>query len=137
MIYDVTGDSIAIGVAQAAKPPPALVQAYPGIGSSFAARLIPPTRHRLIVSMGTNDDPRGSTRAFRRYMRKALDGRRCVAWLMIRRHPRFNAILRREAQRNHRLRLVSVRGVHTTDGIHPTAKGYAKLARRATKTLAP
>jgi len=94
----------------------------------------------VVVSLGTNDDPRAVER-FRTAIRAALatvGSGRCVVWPNIVR-PRtlgatyegLNRVLSQEAAANRRLRVVDWRGLTRThpawlreDGVHGTVAGY-------------
>jgi lysophospholipase L1-like esterase len=105
----------------------------------------------LVVSLGTNDDPR-STAAFRRAVRHVLAAtapRGCVVWPTIVRPPlagrsyaALNRVLAREAARSPRLRLVDWvglvrrhRGWLARDGVHARAAGYRARARAIVAAL--
>jgi lysophospholipase L1-like esterase len=98
----------------------------------------------LVISAGTNDDPRGVStfaRAISDILRAAGDGR-CVVWPTIRRPPavgasydRFNRALARAASRHSTLVLVDWVGMlrrHpawlSRDGVHVSVAGYRARA---------
>ena len=98
----------------------------------------------LVISAGTNDDPRGVstfTRAISDILRAAGDDR-CVVWPTIRRPPAvgasyhgFNRALARAASRNPNLVLVDWVGIvrrHpgwlSRDGVHVSVEGYRARA---------
>lgn len=85
----------------------------------------------VLVSLGANDpdDPR----AFRVVVRRVLRGRRCVAWVVPPRRPRLARVLRIEHRKNPRMHPVVLTGLARPDGVHPTARGYARLALRLSR----
>jgi lysophospholipase L1-like esterase len=99
----------------------------------------------IVVSLGTNDDPRQLgmfRRAIRATMRVA-GRRRCVVWANIVRPPvagtsyrGMNVVLAREARRRRNLRVFQWarmarrhRSWFGADGVHPSAVGYRARAR--------
>lgn len=128
------GDSIALGLAaylHATK-----VDAVVGRGSQAGVEAIAHDfAKRAVVDLGVNDDPRAPfAKAFVKRIPLVLDGRECVVWLTMRRHPAFNAALRNAALRDRRL--VVVDGiVPTVDGTHPTVPGDRTLAARIRRAL--
>jgi len=128
MIF-VTGDSLAVGIAPYVHE--RVVDAAVGRASRAGLRAILGRRNAvLLVSLGANDadrDPR-----FVRRVRAALVGRRCVAWLAPSQRPHLRSVLRSAARADARLRIVSMRGVRLSDGVHPDPSGYRVLAGRMT-----
>jgi lysophospholipase L1-like esterase len=108
--------------------------------------------HYVVVSLGTNDDPRAVERfraAIRTVLATAGSGR-CVVWPNIVR-PRtlgatyegLNRVLSQEARANRRLRVVDWRGLtrlHPAwlreDGVHGTVAGYRGRAAAIARALA-
>ena len=105
----------------------------------------------IVVSLGTNDDPRQLTmfrRAIRSTMRVA-GRRRCVVWANIVRPPvagrsyrGMNVVLAREARRRRNLRVFQWarmarrhRYWFGSDGVHPTGVGYRARARGIAKLV--
>jgi lysophospholipase L1-like esterase len=156
----VVGDSLAAGTApylprllpgwtihqQAA----AGVQTHEGVDRVRSLRLRLPAH--LVVSLGTNDDPRLVT-AFRRSVRTvvALAGTgRCVVWPNIVRPPAFgvsyvgfNRALAAEARLAAGLRVVNWAAMTRAhpewlrrDGVHATAAGYRARAAAIARALA-
>jgi lysophospholipase L1-like esterase len=98
----------------------------------------------LVISAGTNDDPRGVSRFARAIssILRAAGGGRCVVWPTIRRPPAvgssydaFNRALARAASRHPNLVLVDWVGIlrkHpawlSRDGVHVTVEGYRARA---------
>ena len=99
----------------------------------------------IVVSLGTNDDPR-AVDAFRNALEATLEiaGRtRCVVWTNIVRPPvggvgygDLNQVLAEQARRHSNLRVVDWvdlvrrnRGWLASDGVHVTAAGYQARAR--------
>jgi hypothetical protein len=125
----VAGDSLAVGVAPHVHR--ARVDAAVGRGSAEGVRRIRNHGDRvLIVSLGVNDPP-SAGQSFRQRVRLVLEGRECVAWITIPSRPELTAVLRTEANRDRRLRLVSMTGIALADGVHPTS--YRTLAGRAVR----
>jgi len=120
------GDSLAVGIAAASHVP---AKAMVGRTSKQAAPLIARAPDDVLwVSLGANDpDAPGP---FRVLVRRALRGRTCVAWLEPPRKPRLQSELRQASHRDHRLHVVSLKGVRRADGIHPGPAGYRLLAKR-------
>jgi hypothetical protein len=132
MAWLLTGDSIAVGLAQHTHP--AAQVAKVGQDSTAGARAIRSDSHtRIVVSLGVNDDPRHAHH-FRQNVREILTGRECVVWLTIPSHPEFNRVLRTERRRNRRLRLVDA-DVPMRDHVHPTPGGYRQIADRSRRAL--
>ena len=108
--------------------------------------------HYVVISLGTNDDPRAVER-FRAEVRSVLataGSRRCVVWPNIVR-PRtlgatyagLNRVLAEEAAANRRLRVVDWQGLvraHPawlrSDGVHGTVAGYRGRAAAIARALA-
>ena len=108
--------------------------------------------HYLVLSLGTNDDPRAVTR-FRESIRAVLavaGSRRCVVWPNIVR-PRtlgatyagLNRALAEEAAAHSRLKVVDWRGLTKAhqdwlraDGVHATVAGYRGRAAAIARALA-
>lgn len=147
------GDSLAVGTQ------PYLRRALPGwrirasVDISRHAQEGPAVMRRLgsrlprviVVSLGTNDDPR-ATGVFRRAIRQTMrvaGRRRCVVWANIVRPPvagagygRMNRVLAQEARRRRNLRVFqwarmarAHRGWFGPDRVHPSGVGYAARAR--------
>jgi hypothetical protein len=126
-----SGDSLAVGLA--AYIHHVKVDARVGRRSAEGAAII--RRYpddTVYVSLGANDSDR-DTAAFRRRVKLVVRGRECVAWLQIPRHPRLTHVLRTTPG----VKVVSIAGVHRSDGIHPTAEGYRVLARRMEQVCDP
>lgn len=106
----------------------------------------------VVVSLGTNDDPRALERfrgAIRTVLATAASGR-CVVWPNLVR-PRtlgatyegLNRVLSQEARANRRLRVVDWRGLTRLhpewlreDGVHGTVAGYRGRAAAIARALA-
>jgi len=147
------GDSLAVGTALYLRP------ALPGWAIRTSADISrhasegPPVLRRLgsrlprviVMSLGTNDDPR-ALGLFRRAIRSTMriaGPRRCVVWANIVRPPvagagygAMNAVLAREAGRRRNLRLFNWvrmarahRGWFGPDRVHPSGVGYRARAR--------
>ena len=99
----------------------------------------------IVVSLGTNDDPR-SLGAFRRAIRATMrvaGRRRCVVWANVVRprvggvgYGQMNRVLAQEARRRRNLRVFqwarmarANRHWFGRDGVHPSGAGYAARAR--------
>jgi len=99
----------------------------------------------IVVSLGTNDDPR-SLGTFRRAIRTTMrvaGRRRCVVWANVVRPPvggagygGLNRVLAREARRRRNLRIFqwarmarAHRGWFGPDRVHPSGVGYRARAR--------
>ena len=99
----------------------------------------------IVVSLGTNDDPRslGAFRAAIRATMQVAGGRRCVVWANIVRPPvagmgygGMNRVLGQEAQHRRNLRVFqwaqmarAHRGWFGPNGVHPSGVGYQARAR--------
>ena len=99
----------------------------------------------IVVSLGTNDDPRslGAFRAAIRATMRVAGRRRCVVWANIVRPPvagagygGLNRVLGQEARRRRNLRVFqwaqmarAHRGWFGPDGVHPSGVGYRARAR--------
>lgn len=127
------GDSLAVGIG-AQSPAQVRVDARVGRTSEQAARaLLRAPESRLWVSLGANDNDR-DPEAFRSIVRIATQGRVCVAWVDPPQRPRLRRVLREEARRDERLKVVSIHGVHRSDGVHPGNDGYRTLERRLARS---
>lgn len=126
------GDSIAVGLSDYLHVP---VDARVGIGSGAgAARIARRPESRVVVSLGANDDPVQGVRVFERRVRMVLRGRERVVWLTVPSRPRVNRALRRVAAADERLLLVDGR-VPSSDGVHPSGRGYRRLAAKIRRRL--
>ena len=164
----VNGDSLGVGTApylRTALRRWRLAQSY-DVSRHLDGRTVAAIRARrarlapvLIISLGTNDDPRGGAQ-FARGVRAIMDiagRRRCVVWPNIVRPAHrgvgfegFNATLARAAARRSNLRIVDWVGIARRnpgwigrDGVHPNAAGYraraqaiARAAERCRRSLA-
>lgn len=105
----------------------------------------------VVVSLGTNDDPR-AVAAFRRAIRATMriaGRRRCVVWANIVRPPvagvgygRMNTVLAQEARRRRNLRVFqwarmarAHRHWFGPDRVHPSGVGYRARARGIAKVV--
>jgi lysophospholipase L1-like esterase len=105
----------------------------------------------ILVSLGTNDDPR-QLGVFRRAVRATMriaGRRRCVVWVNIVRPPvagasyrGMNVVLGREARRRRNLRVFNWARVARRhrywfggDGVHPSAAGYRARARGVARAV--
>lgn len=106
------------------------------------ARLAELAPSLVLISLGTNDgpDPQRFTSRLRRAL-AAIPADSCVVWSSILRPRRkspykaLNAVLRREARRDHRLHVIDWAGavrrgdVVLPDGLHPDTAGYRHRSR--------
>ena len=105
----------------------------------------------IVVSLGTNDDPR-ALGAFRRAIRSTMavaGRRRCGVWANIVRPPQagagyrgLNTVLAREARARRNLRVFqwarmarTHRAWFGSDGVHPSGAGYQARARGIAKEV--
>jgi lysophospholipase L1-like esterase len=117
-----TGDSLAVGISAFLHVP---VDARVGRTSRQGLVHIQHSDASVLyVSLGAND-PDDPT-PFRRRVRLALQGRRCVAWVQVPRRPRLNRVLATTKG----VRVVRLTGIHRGDGVHPDGAGYRLLAKR-------
>lgn len=143
----VTGDSIAVMLAEAWPGKVPVVEAQVGISSSASARVLVPLLESLddsgltVVALGTNDDA-SSSAAFAETVRKVVAAAPgCVAWLTVHREQggqtweSFNEVLRSSERSFRRLVLVDWDALASStpeavypDGIHPTPSGVRQLA---------
>ena len=156
----VLGDSLAVGTEPylpALLPGWQLRQiAHVGVttatGAARVHALAPTLPRYLVLSLGTNDDPRAVER-FRAAIRSVLTSAgtaRCIVWPNIVR-PRtlgasyagLNGALAAEATSDHRLRIVDWRGLTRAhprwlraDGVHATVAGYRGRAAALARALA-
>lgn len=127
------GDSLAVGIG-AQSPAQVRVDAREGRTAGEAVRALRRApESSLWVSLGANDNDRDPA-AFRSVVRIALKGRVCVAWVDPPQRPRLRRVLREEARRDGRLKVVSIKGVSRADGVHPGPTGYKTLGRRLARS---
>ena len=133
MAFLLAGDSIAVGLQLYGLRPNSSAVRVGRRTAQGAAIIAKRPEKRVVVSLGTNDDP-GDTKMFRASIKRVLNGRSCVIWLTLPRHKAFNDILRQEDRRYKRLHRVNA-AVPTSDGIHPTVAGYKAINTKVRKKL--
>lgn len=127
------GDSLAVGIG-AQSPAHIRVDAKVGRTSAETVQALRKApEDRLWVSLGANDSD-DSTLGLRVAIKYALHGRTCVGWVEPPRRPRQRKILREAARRDERLKVVSIHGVHRSDGVHPGPQGYRTLVQRLARS---
>lgn len=122
----IIGDSIALGVANLNRS--CQSQAVSGITSREHIHRFSQPIHasRVLISLGSNDDPGQSSEAWLRQVRaRVVTGR--VAWLLSPNNERANSAARRIASERGDM-IIEVRPWVGPDRVHPTPAGYSRLS---------
>ena len=131
MVCLVVGDSVAVGVSQ--QRPDCISYSKVGISSpvwnrDYLPRVVDRQWEAVIISLGGNDQA-GVTESELMRLRVNLGGKR-VFWISPGHHrkPEQSAVIDRIAK--YYGDVVLVRPLVSSDGVHPTAKGYKILAEQ-------
>ncbi len=123
----VLGDSIALGISMSL--PQCSANAKKGITSSQFLQRFPGSvqAHKVIISLGVNDSPNASTQRNLEALRKHIKAEQVVWVLPNAKYTSQRAAVQTVAAENHD-QVKAVDQYASTDGIHPTLKGYRTIS---------